>query len=298
MRCRSVGDIQERKIKSPHHINHPDIDPSKKNFTEYQHLWKDTVPPTQSQIDWTINLREYPKKIKHRRKTSEGIDEEENSAANKTFLGPPSFYLNDLDKYINRFQTQKPKKNFLNPNASDYQEKQSQRNLINFLIKSKFDQPITIQKINYITSLRNYTKNYSHFFNPKQWDNHTAVKNPNYIHLEPQTKDKEKLIMRPYEIVRDEVMINGNNIKRRKFVRCKSEAEIWVGEHITRPKFSENYCEKNYAKIENLLNKNRYKVSEINFISGFRNANAAIINNEGKPKHPLKGQGIKTNKHQ
>lgn len=253
-RSASMLNIKKGKLNNQFDIHDNPFYP--KNFNVYRHLTNHTLNLKPTEIKWSIELRGYPK-VKHFSK-----EEQLNKIKNQI---PPRFYEEDLEKYIK-------KKGMKHSNSAKTLASTTSSNwrLLRHLTKSSNGQTVTANQFNFATTLREFRPKKGVFINAKEWVNHTGeLKRPSTCYLKAEQKN-EKYIMRPYSVIKDRVEIGKDTILRKKYVKNKTEAYDWFGEHYASPPFNDVYQEKNFQEIKNYLCEGRRTVSECIFQLGLR----------------------------
>ena len=278
-RSASMSSIKKGKLNNQYDIHDNPFYP--KNFNVYRHLTNHTLKLKPTEIKWSIELRGYPK-MKY-------ISKEEQLAKLKNQI-PPRFYEEDLEKYIK-------KKGMKHSNSAKTLTSTTSSNwrLLRHLTKSSNGQTVTANQFNFATTLREFKPTKGVFINSKEWVNHTGeLKRPSTCYLKGEQKN-EKFIMRPYSVIKDRVEIGKDTIIRRKYMKNKTEAYDWFGEHYSSPPFNDVYQEKNFQAIKNYLCEGRRTVSECMFQLGLRQSKYHRLVVKEDKKNQTEGK-IKKNK--
>ena len=224
-------------------------------------------------ILWTLNLRN----------TDLSYDlNNEKYLKNKELMNhvkEPSFYQEDLEKYVNR----KIKKS---KSAYTYEVNLPALNKYSYLFKNKLTEThgtilnntnllnfeLTLRTSNNNTRYENINKNNKNdekkgirkikwndnIYKDKKKDLYTVDYNKS------TTSDKlqnswleEKYVNRPYKIIYKKIRYNDNkDLMTKVYVRDKEKAYNKLGDTFSYKPYNDKYSEKNYNNIENLLNGN------------------------------------------
>ena len=256
------------------------------NMNNIAHLFKNNH---YSNVDilWTLNLRN----------TDLSYDlNNEKYLKNKELMNhvkEPSFYQEDLEKYVNR----KIKKS---KSAYTYEVNLPALNKYSYLFKRKVTEThgtILNNKdlLNFELSLRktkmNDTKNKdnnnknddkkevkksnwdSNIYKDKGKDLYTVNYNMNITNEKLKNNwIEEKLVNRPYKVVLKKIRYDDNNdLIKKNYIKDKEKAYINLGENYSFKPYNDKYCEKNYNNIENLLNENCKSQQNVWFQLSLRN---------------------------
>lgn len=244
-----INKLNKSTISKEQNKTNNEFEPKKspfypKNFNEYRHLSNPFIKLKQSDINWSIELRGYPK-LKY--KTKEDMDEKYKN------ISPPYFYEEDLAKVKLKYKLNKAHKSKTNFNQTKH------------LTNSNGNHSVSLQQFNFYTTLREFKPNEGVFINNKEWKQYSGeLKRPKTSFVKQGTKN-EKYIIRPYTVMREKVQIGKDVIFRKKLIRNKNEAMDWFGEHNSCPDFVDKYNEKNYSKIHNYLCEGKRTVSQCLF---------------------------------
>ena len=291
LRVLSQENIKEKKVKIINPINikktshRPTSALANQNMNNFSHLLKNTQN-TNIDIIWTLNLR----------KSNDEIDKN-NIKFNKKMeklnqIKEPSFYQEDLDKFIKKkmkkskseYDIDLPSLNYYTSYISN--KKISDTHGTNLNNKHLLNFYLTLRKMNF-----KHNKNDENKSNkiPK-WNNSVYKENSkdlltvNYnMDINSEKKRNwlnEKLVNRPYKVIFRKFKYDekSNNIKR-IYVKDKEKAYDKLGEIFSLNSYNDKYNEKNYNKIENLLNSNNKSQQNIWFQLSLRN------NDKNNKKH-------------
>ena len=205
-----------------------------KNSAEYMHL---LATKDQSQIDWSINLREYNNNIQKKSRN----------------LKPPSFYDEDEQKFKKKNLTKS--KSLILLNYNEYRH----------LLSNKPNrETISMDTLNFETSLRKFQlKHDNSVKHLNKWNNRISksiFNSTNYLPI--SDKLNENYIMRPYKILRKNVSFGDYQISQKNYVKNDKFAYNWFGTHLSEPPYNNIFKGRNYFEIENILNgkeKNRFQ---------------------------------------
>ena len=208
-----------------------------KNINNYRYLFDNSTKETIYNTKWVLNLRTF----------------EESKTRKQKLVGEPTFYQEDLEKYIS-----KKKKKIQKSSSYDIENFPELNKYKHFFKVNNNNHGTYINKplINYNISLR---QNNVKILN--KWNSNTDIKKNKYFYScinlpknELNGKINDKYIMRPYKIqfIKDEY--NGDKILKRIYSRDKVKAYNVFGTHISSTPYNDKYIEKNYGKINELLN--------------------------------------------
>ena len=257
------------------------------NMNNFAHLYKHNQ---NSKLDilWTLNLRQsdtslgsrYEKYIKNKELINQ--------------IKEPSFYQEDLDKYMKKKMTKSKSSNeiylpTLNQYSHLFRSKLTEthgttlnnKDLLNFeltLRSSNFndkrknenfkkdnnnDEKKEINKIKWNNSIYKDTKKELYTIN---YNMNTDSKKMNNNWLE------EKLVMRPYKAILKKVIYDDkSNLIRKIYIKDKEKAYNKLGDNYSYKPYNDKYCEKNYNNIENLLKGNSKSQQNVWFQLSLRN---------------------------
>ena len=210
------------------------------NINNYRFLYDPTNKESGDYTKWVLNLRilDDLKKI------------------NKKLLGEPSFYQNDLDKFM-----KKRKRNRLVKSKSVFEF----NTLSNFSqYKHLFRRNdgnhgtfLTGPLLNYKLNLRNDSQSLSL---PSKWISNTNSSNDRYYYScsnfytdKINGKLTDKNIMRPYKMQFSKTEYNGHKLWVKIAKRDEKKAYEVMGEHLALKPYNDKYIEKNVYKIKELL---------------------------------------------
>lgn len=211
-----------------------------KNSNEYWHLLNGKKKQLESQVYWSINLRDYESNKKILLKTQN--------------LNPPSFYEEDEEKY--------KKKNLKRTNSS---KEVFCYNKYKHLLSTKISgETLCKNTFEFETTLRDFKLKKDNFLNhKKKWNNITSSSFFNSTSYLPQNNNlNEKYVMRPYKIIRKNASCGNLEIQQKKYVKNENFAINWFGAHNSDLPYNDFFQNKNYYELENVLNgknKNRFQ---------------------------------------
>lgn len=283
IRVLSKENIKEKKVKIINPINikkashRPTSALANQNMNNFSHLFKNNQN-TNIDIIWTLNLRQSNDELdKNNIKFNKKMEK-----MNQT--KEPSFYQEDLDKFIKKkMKKSKSQYDIDLPSLNYYSTYISKKkisdthgtnlnniNLLNFYL--------TLRKMNF-----KHNKNDDNKSNkiPK-WNNSVYKENSkdlitvNYNNNISSEKQRnwlnEKLVNRPYKVIFKKFKYDEkSNIIKRIYVKDKEKAYDKLGEIYSLSSYNDKYNEKNYNKIENLLNSNNKSQQNIWFQLSLRN---------------------------
>lgn len=279
----SQENIKEKKVKIINPINikkashRPTSALANQNMNNFSHLFKNNQN-TNIDIIWTLNLRQ----------SNDELDKN-NIKFNKKMekmnqIKEPSFYQEDLDKFIKKkmkksksqYDIDLPSLNYYSAYIS--KKKISDTHGTNLNNKNLLNFYLTLRKMNF-----KHSKNDDNKSNKIQkWNNSVYRENSkdlitvnynNNINSEKQRNWlNEKLVNRPYKVICKKFKYDEkSNIIKRIYVKDKEKAYDKLGEIYSLSSYNDKYNEKNYNKIENLLNSNNKSQQNIWFQLSLRN---------------------------
>ena len=270
---------------------------SNQNMNNIAHLFKSK----NSNIDilWTLNLRK-----------SEYTTDTYNNSYKKnrelmSHIREPSFYQEDLDKYVKK-KMKKSKSAFeVNlPTLSKYsylfKNKLSETHGTILNNKDLLNFEITLRKGDFMKNKKK--ENNSKSMNSKEkkeneknnWNNSIykdkkkELYTVNYNRNTANEKMKnnwidEKLVMRPYKVVFKKIKYDDNStLITKKYIKDKEKAFDKLGETYSYKPYNDKYHEKNYHKIENLLNGNNKSQQNVWFQLSLRQNSNKILLHKNK----------------
>ncbi len=269
------------------------------NMNNFAHLFKNN----NSNIDilWTLNLRnsEYNK--------DNNNDSYKKNRQLMNHIREPSFYQEDLDKYVRKkmkksksaFEVNLPTLNkysylFKNRISETHGTILNNKNLINF--------ELTLRGTDFMKNKKNENENKNRYKDPKEikknkkndWNNSIykdkkkEMYTVNYNNNTASEKMKnywikEKLVMRPYKVILQKIKYDDNStLIRRKYIKDKEKAFDKLGEAYSFKPYNDKYYEKNYNNIENLLNGNNKSQQNIWFQLSLRDNTKKFLNHKYK----------------
>ena len=239
-----------------------------KNINNYRYLFDNNNKETIYNTKWVLNLRTFVESKTKKTKT----------------VGEPRFYQEDLEKYISK------KKKKIHKSSSVYDiETFPNLNKYKHFFKINNDNHGTIINkplMNFNISLR---ENNVKILN--KWNSNTNIKKNRYffscVYLPKDSligKISDKNIMRPYKIEFKKDEYNGQKILKRIVSRDKIRAYNVFGTHNSSTPYNDKYIEKNYGKINQLLNLYDKSQSKTWYQIKLRN----ILDNNGKEDKLIK----------
>ena len=230
------------------------------NINNFRYLFDNNNKETINNTKWVLNLRLFDdKKIKK-----------------KKLLGEPRFYQEDLEKFI-RKKTSKLEKS---KSTIDFENLPNLNKYKHFFNRNNDKHGTIINKplLNYSINLRHNNIKILH-----KWNSNINIKDNKYfyscINLSKEDikgRINNNNIMRPYKVNFIKEEYNGDKILKKSYSLDQKKAYNIFGEHCSSPPYNDKYVEKNYAKINNLLNafdknqgKTWYQIKLRNFIDGF-----------------------------
>jgi hypothetical protein len=207
------------------------------NINNYRYLFDNNNKETINNANWVLNLRLLDTVRKNK----------------KQKLAEPTFYKEDLDKYI------KKKKGKISKSKSAFNiEDLPDLNKFKHIFKINNNNHgtfITKPLLEYQLSLRQNKVKILH-----KWNSNTSIKNKYYYSCIDLPKNKltsrinNNSIMRPYKIEYAKGDYNGNKIIKKKYYKDKVKAFNIFGTHYSLSPYNDKYNEKNYTKIKEILN--------------------------------------------
>ncbi len=218
------------------------------NANEIWHLLNGKEHGTKSEVNWSINLRDY--EINKKKITFQKIN-------------PPSFYEIDEKKY--------KKKNLTKSNSA--KEVFVFNKFKHLLSTSTSGETLDNNTFIFQRTLRKFKLKKEHIFNHKnKWNNITSnsfLNSSNYLPV--NDKLNEKYILRPYKIIRKNTSFGDLEIKQRKYVKDDKFALNWFGEHLSKLPYKDIYKCKNFYEFENILTGKNQSRIQLFFELGLRN---------------------------
>ena len=209
-----------------------------KNINNYRYLFDSSNKETIYNTKWVLNLRTFV----------------ESKTKKPKIIGEPRFYQEDLEKYISK----KKKKIQKSSSVYDFETFPDLNKYKHFFKINNDNHGTYINKplINFNISLR---ENNIKVLN--KWNSNINIKRNKYffscVNLPKESlsgKISDKNIMRPYKIEFKKDEYNGDKIVKRIYSRDKVKAYNIFGTHNSSTPYNDNYIEKNYGKINELLN--------------------------------------------
>ena len=207
------------------------------NINTYRYLFDNNNKETINNTNWVLNLRLFDTIKKNK----------------KIKLGEPTFYREDLDKYM------KKKKGRLNKSKSAVNiDELPDLNKFKQFFKINNDNHGTIINrplLEYQLSLRHSNVKILH-----KWNSNTNIKNKYFYSCVDLPKEKltsrinNNYIMRPYKIKFTKGEYNGNKLLKKQYYKDKVKAFNILGIHCSLSPYNDKYNEKNYYKIRDMLN--------------------------------------------
>ena len=207
------------------------------NINTYRYLFDNNNKETINNSNWVINLRLFDNSKKKKIKG----------------LGEPSFYLEDLNKFI------KKKKSKLKKSKSVYDfEKFPDFSKYRHLLKRNDNNHGTILNRFLLYYKLNLRKSNDKIM--KKWNSNININENNYSYSLvdlPKSKLNEKIndkyILRPYKIEYKKDEYNGDKILKKKYIKDKVKAYNILGQNSSLPPYNDKYIDKNCNEINELL---------------------------------------------
>ena len=210
------------------------------NVNNYRFLFDINNKESVENTKWVINLRVF----------------EDFKKRKKKLLGEPTFYQNDLDKYMKR-----RRKNRLIKSKSSFEF----NTLSNFTQYKHFFKRYQDSHGTFLTGpLLKYHMNFRNdpnFIPPHKWISNTNIDNNKYYYScsnfykdNIHGKMTDKNIMRPYKIEFSKSEYNGSKLWIKKEKRDERKAYNVMGDHLALKPYNDKYAEKNIFKLKELFN--------------------------------------------
>ena len=251
------------------------------NMNNFAHLFKNNQN-TNIDILWTLNLRQSENNTNLKK---------EKLKNNIELLKEPSFYQEDLEKYIKK-KIKKSKSTFevslptLSQYNHLYKKKLSDSHGTILNNKDLLYYELTLRTTNFKEKKNNH--NDKEVIKKKKWNNSFYKEkskdlitiNYNNDKISEKLKNSwldEKLVNRPYKIIFKKIKYDDNShIIKKIYVKDKEKAFNTLGENYSYRPYNDKYSEKNYNNIENLLNNNNKSQQNVWFQLSLRNNNKKI----------------------
>ena len=247
-------------------VHRPTSALANQNMNNFSHLFKNNN--SNMDILWTLNLRQPDYKETKSKSKIEAMKE-------------PSFYREDLEKYIKKkIKKSKSVKNVDLPSIINYSHLYKKK------ISDTHGTIINNQDLLYYElTLREHNlknKKTNVVFNKYKWNNiiYTVKKDDletmKYNNNNSSEKLKsnwlnDKYVNRPYKIIFKKVKYNGkSDIIKRHYIKDKNKAYNILGDTYSLKPYNDKYTEKNYKNIQDILNSNEKTQQEIWFQLGLR----------------------------
>ena len=258
--------IKKDKDNTPRRVHRPTSALANQNMNNFSHLFKNNN--SNMDILWTLNLRQPDYKETKSKSKIEAMKE-------------PSFYREDLEKYIKKkIKKSKSVKNVDLPSIINYSHLYKKK------ISDTHGTIINNQDLLYYElTLREHNlknKKTNVVFNKYKWNNiiYTVKKDDLEIMKYNNNNSSEKLksnwlndkyVNRPYKIIFKKVKYNGkSDIIKRHYIKDKNKAYNILGDTYSLKPYNDKYTEKNYKNIQDILNSNEKTQQEIWFQLGLR----------------------------
>ena len=265
--------IKKDKDNTPKRTHRPTSALANQNMNNFSHLFKNNN--SNMEILWTLNLRQPEIKETKSKSKIEAMKE-------------PSFYREDLEKYIKKkIKKSKSTDNINLPSLINYSHLYKQKisdthgttinnkDLLNFELTLR-EHDLHNKKIN------NYLKKY-------KWNSmiYTAKKDDldimNYSNIISNEKLKsnwlnDKYVNRPYKIIFTKAKYNAkSDIIKRNYIKDKNKAYNILGDNYSLRPYNDKYTEKNYKNIQDILKSNEKTQQEIWFQLSLRSGKKSNI---------------------
>ena len=224
--------IKERKQIKPESSKHS------ANVNNYRFLFDIKNKESVENIKWVLNLRVLDDFKKRRKK----------------LLGEPSFYQDDLDKFMKT-----RRKNLIKSKSADEFNVLSNFTSYKHFFKRYEDNHgtlTTIPLLKYKMSLRNG----SNISPQNKWISNTNIEsNKYYFSCSDFFRDKihgkmtDRNIMRPYKIEFSKSEFDGSKLWIKKAKRDEKKAYNIMGDHLSLMPYNDRYYEKNVFQIKDIL---------------------------------------------
>ena len=262
-------------------IHRPTSALANQNMNNFAHLFKNNQN-TNIDILWTLNLRQSENNTNLKK---------EKLKNNIELLKEPSFYQEDLEKYIKK-KIKKSKSTFevslptLSQYNHLYKKKLSDSHGTILNNKDLLYYELTLRTTNFKEKKNNH--NDKEVIKKKKWNNSFYKEkskdlitiNYNNDKISEKLKNSwldEKLVNRPYKIIFKKIKYDDNShIIKKIYVKDKEKAFNTLGENYSYRPYNDKYSEKNYNNIENLLNNNNKSQQNVWFQLSLRNNNKKI----------------------
>ena len=245
------------------------------NMNNFSHLFKN-YQNANIDILWTLNLRQSDNSTNLKK---------EKLKNNIELLKEPSFYQEDLEKYVKK-KIKKSKSTFevglptLNQYNHLYKKKLSNNHDIILNNKDLLYYELTLRTTNFKEKKNNNSKEVK---KENKWNNNIYKENSNDLITISYNNDKiseklknswleEKLVNRPYKVILKKMKYDDNShIIKKIYVKDKEKAFNKLGDNYSYKPYNDKYGEKNYNNIENLLNSNNKSQQNVWFQLSLRN---------------------------
>ena len=253
-----------------------------KNINEYKHLLANSQL-VGGDLDWILDLRSPPSKYKFK--------------TGNTQPNPPSFYDDDLKKVKRRFKS-------IHIDKSEPFLRTDNTFKLNHLVKNNVN-PIDLSILNYESSLRvnKFPKGYKSAKHSKKWEDiaYAPTEKDEDKFLPPLLeKSKENLakinkyVLRDYVPVYDKVEVEGQQIKRKKFIKNKNATLDYLGDHLSMRPYEEKYKTKNINCYTHILNSHTNSLSRFETGLRYLENDGIVIPKKKKKKVVKKSDKVKT----
>lgn len=227
------------------------------NINNYRYLFDNNNKETINNAKWVINLRLFDITNKNKKK----------------LLGEPTFYQEDLDKYIKKKKSKVKK----SKSAFNFETLPDLTKFKHFFKKNNDNHGTYVSKplLDYQLSFRHNNIKLLH-----KWNSSTNIKNKYILSCIDLPKGKlngkinNNFIMRPYSVKFVKEEYNGDKILKKIYYKDKVKAYNVFGTHFSLSPYNDKYIEKNYSKMNEILNsidKNQAKTWYQNRLRNFLN---------------------------
>ena len=232
------------------------------NINDYRFLFDATNKESSATTNWVLNLRVF----------------EDFKKKKKRLLGEPSFYQNDLDKFMKRRNKLTKSKSSIVFNTS------SNITQYKHFFRRNDDNHgtyLTTPLLTFNTNLRTHI----HTLPENKWISNRKINEnkfyyscSNFYKHDIKGKLSDQNIMRPYKMEFSKTSYNGTNLWVKIAKRDERNAYNIMGEHLSLRPYNDEYKEKNVNKIKEFMKGIDVSQSRIWYHMNLRNYNENIKN--------------------